>query len=150
MVGSLHPRPVATFHFLSPHSAIVAFCEEILKHGTAWEALRGDLAAQKAEMTLEEERAATECIISNRCDMLSNSQNPQCCYFCCCHCMFRISLSPYEYALSHTMKFASDIYLLALLFHFGGCLDTCDDLLSNEYPQVGVGKKTITNQTRLF
>ncbi|KAG4996637.1 hypothetical protein JHK85_028076 [Glycine max] len=60
MVGSLHPRPVATFHFLSPHSAVVAFCEEILKHGTAWEALRGDLAAQKAEMTLEEERAATE------------------------------------------------------------------------------------------
>ncbi|KAG5003411.1 hypothetical protein JHK84_027675 [Glycine max] len=60
MVGSLHPRPIATFHFLSPHSAVVAFCEEILKHGTAWEALRGDLAAQKAEMTLEEERAATE------------------------------------------------------------------------------------------
>ncbi|KAG4402345.1 hypothetical protein GLYMA_02G176500v4 [Glycine max] len=56
MVGSLHPTPVATFPFLSPHSAAVAFREGILKYGTAWEALRGDLATQKAEMTLEEVR----------------------------------------------------------------------------------------------
>ena len=34
--------------FLSPHSAVVAFCEGILQHATAWEALREDLAAQKA------------------------------------------------------------------------------------------------------
>ncbi|PWA63951.1 hypothetical protein CTI12_AA348700 [Artemisia annua] len=34
MVGSLHPTPVATFPFLSPHSAIVAFCEvqERMRH----------------------------------------------------------------------------------------------------------------------
>ncbi|CAN1773056.1 Protein ABHD18 [Linum perenne] len=52
MVGSLHPTPVATLPFLSPHSAVVAFCEGILKHGTAWEALRDDLADS---MTLEED-----------------------------------------------------------------------------------------------
>ncbi|CAN6586512.1 unnamed protein product [Malus baccata var. baccata] len=44
MVGSLHPTPIATLPFLSPHSAVVAFCEGILKHATAWEALREDLA----------------------------------------------------------------------------------------------------------
>lgn len=54
MVGSLHPTPVATLPFLSPHSAVVAFCEGILKHATAWEALREELAAQNAAMTLEE------------------------------------------------------------------------------------------------
>lgn len=52
MVGSLHPTPIATLPFLSPHSAVVAFCEGILKHGTAWEALREDLAAQKVLMIL--------------------------------------------------------------------------------------------------
>ncbi|WVZ16934.1 hypothetical protein V8G54_009916 [Vigna mungo] len=35
MVGSLHPTPVATLPFLSPNSAVVAFCEGILKHGIA-------------------------------------------------------------------------------------------------------------------
>ncbi|RDX82198.1 Protein ABHD18, partial [Mucuna pruriens] len=64
MVGSLHPTPVATFPFLSPHSAVVAFCEGILKHGTAWEALRGDLAAQKAAMTLEEVRERLRSVLS--------------------------------------------------------------------------------------
>ncbi|KAF8007169.1 hypothetical protein BT93_K1233 [Corymbia citriodora subsp. variegata] len=54
MVGSLHPTPVATLPFLSPHSAVVAFCDGILKHGTAWDVLREDLAAQTAVMTLEE------------------------------------------------------------------------------------------------
>ncbi|CAN6719311.1 unnamed protein product [Malus baccata var. baccata] len=44
MVGSLHPTPIATLPFLPPHSAVVAFCEGILKHATAWEALREDLA----------------------------------------------------------------------------------------------------------
>ncbi|TKY53281.1 C4orf29-like protein [Spatholobus suberectus] len=64
MVGSLHPTPVATFPFLSPHSAVVAFCEGILKHGTAWEALRGDLATQKAAMTLEEVRERLRNVLS--------------------------------------------------------------------------------------
>ncbi|KAH1261960.1 Protein ABHD18 [Glycine max] len=64
MVGSLHPTPVATFPFLSPHSAAVAFREGILKYGTAWEALRGDLATQKAEMTLEEVRERLRNVLS--------------------------------------------------------------------------------------
>ncbi|GMY14147.1 protein ABHD18 [Fagus crenata] len=64
MVGSLHPTPVATFPFLSPHSAVVAFCEGILKHATAWEALREDLAAQKAAMTLEEVRERMRNVLS--------------------------------------------------------------------------------------
>ncbi|KAL5983294.1 hypothetical protein ACLOJK_017378 [Asimina triloba] len=63
MVGSLHPTPVATFPFLSPHSAVVAFCEGILKYGTAWEALRED-AAQKAAMTLEEVRERMRSVLS--------------------------------------------------------------------------------------
>ncbi|KAM7263826.1 hypothetical protein ACFE04_001509 [Oxalis oulophora] len=65
MVGSLHPKPVATLPFLSPHSAAVAFCEGILKHGTAWEALRDDLAAQKAAMTLEEVRERMRTVLSH-------------------------------------------------------------------------------------
>lgn len=64
MVGSLHPTPIATLPFLSPHSAVVAFCEGILKHGTAWEALREDLAAQKAAMTLEEVRERMRNVLS--------------------------------------------------------------------------------------
>lgn len=54
MVGSLHPTPIATLPFLSPHSAVVAFCEGILKHATAWDALREDIAEQNAGMTLKE------------------------------------------------------------------------------------------------
>ncbi|KAK7278848.1 hypothetical protein RJT34_23886 [Clitoria ternatea] len=64
MVGSLHPTPVATLPFLSPHSAVVAFCEGIMKHGTAWEALRGDLATHKAAMTLEEVRERLRNVLS--------------------------------------------------------------------------------------
>ncbi|KAK7378215.1 hypothetical protein VNO80_03653 [Phaseolus coccineus] len=64
MVGSLHPTPVATLPFLSPHSAVVAFCEGILKHGTAWEALREDLAAQKVAMTLEDVRERMRNVLS--------------------------------------------------------------------------------------
>lgn len=64
MVGSLHPTPIATFPFLSPHSAVVAFCEGILKHGTAWEALRNDLAAEKVAMTLEEVRERMRNVLS--------------------------------------------------------------------------------------
>ncbi|KAG7027768.1 Protein ABHD18 [Cucurbita argyrosperma subsp. argyrosperma] len=64
MVGSLHPTPIATFPFLSPHSAVVAFCEGILKHGTAWEALRQDLALQKSAMTLEEVRERMRNVLS--------------------------------------------------------------------------------------
>ena len=63
MVGSLHPTPVATLPFLAPHSAVVAFCEGILKHATAWEALRED-AAQKAEMTLEQVRERLRSVLS--------------------------------------------------------------------------------------
>ncbi|XP_068642478.1 uncharacterized protein [Aristolochia californica] len=63
MVGSLHPTPVATLPFLSPHSAVVAFCEGILKHGTAWEALQKDVA-QKAAMTLEEVRERMRSVLS--------------------------------------------------------------------------------------
>nr|DAD29898.1 TPA_asm: hypothetical protein HUJ06_031366 [Nelumbo nucifera] len=64
MVGSLHPTPVATLPFLSPHSAVVAFCEGILKHATAWEALREDGAAQKAALTLEEVRERMRSVLS--------------------------------------------------------------------------------------
>lgn len=64
MVGSLHPTPVATLPFLSPHSAVVAFCEGILKHATAWEALREDLAAENAAMTLEEVRERMRNVLS--------------------------------------------------------------------------------------
>lgn len=64
MVGSLHPTPVATLPFLSPHSAVVAFCEGILKHGTAWEVLREDVQAQSASMTLEEVRERMRNVLS--------------------------------------------------------------------------------------
>lgn len=64
MVGSLHPTPIATFPFLSPHSAVVAFCEGILKHGTAWEALREDLSVHKAAMTLDEVRERMRNVLS--------------------------------------------------------------------------------------
>lgn len=64
MVGSLHPTPVATLPFLSPHSAVVAFCEGILKHATAWEALREDLAVQKTAMTLEDVRERMRNVLS--------------------------------------------------------------------------------------
>lgn len=64
MVGSLHPTPIATLPFLSPHSAVVAFCDGILKHGTAWEALREDLPTQKDGMTLEEVRERMRDVLS--------------------------------------------------------------------------------------
>lgn len=67
MVGSLHPTPIATLPFLSPHSAVVAFCEGVLKHATAWEALRDDLVtAQKVgmNMTLEEVRERMRNVLS--------------------------------------------------------------------------------------
>lgn len=64
MVGSLHPTPVATLPFLSPHSAVVAFCEGILKHATAWEVLREDLSMQKAAMTLEEVKERMRNVLS--------------------------------------------------------------------------------------
>ncbi|KAF6158670.1 hypothetical protein GIB67_040184 [Kingdonia uniflora] len=60
MVGSLHPTPVATLPFLSPHSAAVAFCEGILKHGTAWNALKED----GASLTLEEVRERMRSVLS--------------------------------------------------------------------------------------
>ena len=63
MVGSLHPSPVATLPFLSPHSAVVAFCEGILKHATAWEALRED-ATQTDAMTLEQVRERMRSVLS--------------------------------------------------------------------------------------
>ncbi|XP_027175394.1 protein ABHD18-like [Coffea eugenioides] len=64
MVGSLHPAPIATLPFLSPHSAVVAFCEGVLKHATAWDALRDDLAMEKAAMTLEEVRDRMRNVLS--------------------------------------------------------------------------------------
>lgn len=64
MVGALHPMPIATLPFLSPHSAVVAFCEGILKHGTAWEALREDISVQKDPMTLEEVRERMRTVLS--------------------------------------------------------------------------------------
>ncbi|KAH8485643.1 hypothetical protein H0E87_027179 [Populus deltoides] len=64
MVGSLHPTPVATLPFLSPHSAVVAFCEGILRYGTAWEALREELAVQKPAMTLEDVRERMRNVLS--------------------------------------------------------------------------------------
>ncbi|KAI0488853.1 hypothetical protein KFK09_028692 [Dendrobium nobile] len=62
MVGSLHPTPIATLPFLAPHSAVVAFCEGVLKHATAWDALRED--AEKAGMTLEEVRERLRMVLS--------------------------------------------------------------------------------------
>ncbi|KAJ9184724.1 hypothetical protein P3X46_004423 [Hevea brasiliensis] len=64
MVGSLYPTPVATLPFLSPHSAVVAFCEGILRHGTAWDALRKDLAVQETAMTLEEVQKRMRNVLS--------------------------------------------------------------------------------------
>lgn len=64
MVGSLHPRPLAILPFLSPHSAAVAFCEGILKHATAWEALREDAAGQKTSVTLEQVRERMRSVLS--------------------------------------------------------------------------------------
>lgn len=64
MVGSLYPTPVATLPFLSPHSAVVAFCEGVLKYATAWDALREDLALQKVSMTLEEVRERMRNVLS--------------------------------------------------------------------------------------
>lgn len=64
MVGSLHPTPIATLPFLSPHSAVVAFCEGVLKHATAWEALRDDLSVQEASMTLEEVKERMRNVLS--------------------------------------------------------------------------------------
>lgn len=61
MVGSLHPTPVATFPFLSPHSAVVAFCEGVLKHATAWDALREDLSAA---MTLDQVQERMRHVLS--------------------------------------------------------------------------------------
>lgn len=64
MVGSLHPTPIATLPFLSPHSAVVAFCEGILKHATAWEALRDDLSMHEASMTLDEVKERMRNVLS--------------------------------------------------------------------------------------
>ncbi|WMV19166.1 hypothetical protein MTR67_012551 [Solanum verrucosum] len=64
MVGSLHPTPIATLPFLSPHSAVVAFCEGVLKHATAWEALRDDLSVHEASMTLEEVKERMRNVLS--------------------------------------------------------------------------------------
>ncbi|PKA62898.1 hypothetical protein AXF42_Ash018892 [Apostasia shenzhenica] len=63
MVGSLHPKPIATLPFLAPHSAVVAFCEGVLKHATAWEALRKDVA-EKAGITLEEVEERLRSVLS--------------------------------------------------------------------------------------
>ena len=64
MVGSLHPTPIATLPFLSPHSAVVAFCEGVLKHATAWEALRAELATQKDTLTLEDVKQRMREVLS--------------------------------------------------------------------------------------
>ncbi|KAK1377817.1 hypothetical protein POM88_024561 [Heracleum sosnowskyi] len=64
MIGSLYSMPIATLQFLSPHSAVVAFCDGILKHGTAWEILRRDLPMQKDGMTLEEVRKRMPDVLS--------------------------------------------------------------------------------------
>lgn len=64
MVGSLHPTPIATLPFLSPHSAVVAFCDGVLKHATAWEALRAELEAQKVTLTLEDVRERMREVLS--------------------------------------------------------------------------------------
>ena len=58
-----------TPHLLQPflfflHSAVVAFCEGILRYGTAWEALREDLAVQKPAMTLEDVRERMRNVLS--------------------------------------------------------------------------------------
>ncbi|KAG6516827.1 hypothetical protein ZIOFF_027307 [Zingiber officinale] len=63
MVGSLHPRPIATLPFLAPHSAVVAFCEGVLKYATAWEALRED-AEEETGMTLEQAKQRLRSVLS--------------------------------------------------------------------------------------
>ncbi|KAL2652340.1 hypothetical protein R1flu_020468 [Riccia fluitans] len=63
MVGSLHPKPLATVPLLAPHSAAAAFCEGILQYGLAWEALMRDEAAA-AGMTLEKAKERMRTILS--------------------------------------------------------------------------------------
>ncbi|KNA21862.1 hypothetical protein SOVF_039420 isoform B [Spinacia oleracea] len=64
MVGSLHPTPIATLPFLSPHSAVVAFCEGVLKHATAWDTLRAELEAQQVTLTQEDVRQRMREVLS--------------------------------------------------------------------------------------
>ncbi|EFJ06660.1 hypothetical protein SELMODRAFT_236489 [Selaginella moellendorffii] len=61
MVGSLHPTPLAVLPLLSPHSAAVAFCEGIMKYGTAWEVLMRDEACS---MTLDQVRERMRAVLS--------------------------------------------------------------------------------------
>eukprot|EP00249_Psilotum_nudum_P004626 c18128_g1_i1 orf=344-1414(-) len=63
MVGSLHPTPLAILPLLAPHSAAVAFCEGILKYGTAWDALMQDEVCT-SEMTLEQVRERMRSVLS--------------------------------------------------------------------------------------
>lgn len=98
MVGSLHPTPVATLPFLSPHSAVVAFCEGILKHGTAWEALREDLATQEAAMTLEEVRERMRNVLSlTDVTRFPIPKNPDAVIFVAATVSIRSSALPYEH-----------------------------------------------------
>lgn len=65
MVGSLHPTPLAVLPFLAPHSAAVAFCEGILQHGTAWDALLRDAVRMtNLGMSMEEVREQMRRVLS--------------------------------------------------------------------------------------
>lgn len=63
MVGSLHPTPLAILPLLAPHSAAVAFCEGILKYGTAWDALMWDQDCNSG-MTLEQVRERMHTVLA--------------------------------------------------------------------------------------
>lgn len=136
MVGSLHPTPVATLPFLSPHSAVVAFCEGILKHGTAWEALRKDLAAQKVAMTLEEVRERMRNVLSlTDVTRFPIPKNPNAVIFVAATVSSRfhhhhLLMNVY---VENWKKFTSNSNSFKLLFHFHGCLDLFSDMLLNVY-----------------
>lgn len=144
MVGSLHPTPVATLPFLSPHSAVVAFCEGILKHGTAWEALREDLATQKVAMTLEEVRERMRNVLSlTDVTRFPIPQNPNAVIFVAAtvssishhssstyECIYYILYIYSEIGRNLHLKF---IYLNFLLISMTACLDPFDDVLLNVY-----------------
>ena len=63
MVGSLHRSPVAILPFLTPHCASVAFCEGILRYGTAWKVLMRD-ELRNGSMTREQVLERMQAVLS--------------------------------------------------------------------------------------
>lgn len=129
MVGSLHPTPIATLPFLAPHSAVVAFCEGILKYATAWEALRED-AAQKAGMTLEQVRERLRSVLSlTDVTRFPIPKNPQAVIF------VAATVSPKSFTFHHT----SYVFIIHVLCNpnphimSSNCFECLDHILSSQY-----------------